>query len=76
MEGPVADQMHDNETEISDFTDVASFYHSAFFASNGDQRQSGKKKNGGKKREKHFAKRCSPSQGSRQRGREWDFQLR
>lgn len=34
MEGPVADQMHDNETEISDFTDVASFYHSAFFASN------------------------------------------
>ena len=49
MEGPVADQMHDNETEISDFTDVASFYHSAFFASNGHQRQSGKKKNGGKK---------------------------
>lgn len=37
MEGPVADQMHDNETEISDFTDVASFYHSAFFASTKDR---------------------------------------
>lgn len=56
MEGPVADQMHDNETEISDFTDVASFYHSAFFASNGHQRQSGKKKNGAKKKGKTFYK--------------------
>lgn len=56
-EGPVADQMHDNETEISDFALTLRLftYRSAFFASKGHQRplwwkkeQRGEKKKRGK----------------------------
>lgn len=81
-EGPVADQMHDNETEISDFALTLRLftYRSAFFASKGHQRplwwkkeQRGEKK---KKGENILQNVVLRYQESRQRGRDWDFQLR
>lgn len=77
-EGPVADQMHDNETEISDFALTLRLftYRSAFFASKGHQRplwwkkeQRGEKKKGGK----HFTKRCSPLPGKQAEGERFGF---
>ena len=79
-EGPVADQMHDNETEISDFALTLRLFTVVRFsrvrATKGPY--GGKKNSGAKKKkgENILQNVVLRYQESRQRGRDWDFQLR
>ena len=76
-EGPVADQMHDNETEISDFALTLRLFTVVRFsrvrATKGPY--GGKKNSGAKKKKggKHLTKRCSPLPGKQAEGERLGF---